>query len=109
MNYEAIMKVHTNVVTIDTDESGNTTAWDSNGNVVTLDTTAINSKTTESENEVKLHNLRERRDELLFETDHWGLSDMPAMTQAQTDYRQALRDITDNYTSLETVVWPTKP
>jgi len=26
-----------------------------------------------------------------------------------TTYRQALRDITDSATSLEDVVWPTKP
>ena len=27
----------------------------------------------------------------------------------RTAYRQALRDITDSYTSLDDVVWPTKP
>jgi hypothetical protein len=31
------------------------------------------------------------------------------MTQAQTDYRQALRDITDTYSSYLDVVWPVKP
>jgi hypothetical protein len=30
-------------------------------------------------------------------------------TDDQIAYRQALRDITDTYTSLEDVVWPTKP
>ena len=109
MNYDAIRKAHTNVVTIDTDEAGVTTAWDASGNVVTLDTTAINAKVAEAENEVNLRVLRERRNDKLADTDHWGLSDMPAMTQAQQDYRQALRDITDNYSSLDTVVWPTKP
>jgi hypothetical protein len=53
--------------------------------------------------------LRIERDRKLVETDYWALSDTTAMTQAQTDYRQALRDITDNYTSLSDVVWPTKP
>ena len=28
---------------------------------------------------------------------------------ALEDHRQALRDITDSYTSLDDVVWPTKP
>jgi hypothetical protein len=31
------------------------------------------------------------------------------MTSAQTTYRQALRDITDTYSSLDDVVWPEKP
>ena len=52
--------------------------------------------------------LRFERDILLAETDWWAGSDL-TMTQAQTDYRQALRDITDNATSLDDVTWPTKP
>ena len=55
-----------------------------------------------------LNALREQRDILLKETDWWASSDL-TMTQAQTDYRQALRDITDNYSSPADVVWPTKP
>lgn len=30
-------------------------------------------------------------------------------SEAQLAYRQALRDITNTYTSLDDVVWPTKP
>lgn len=52
--------------------------------------------------------LRFERDNLLMATDHWALSDR-TMTQEQIDYRQALRDITKVYTSLDDVVWPTKP
>ncbi len=55
-----------------------------------------------------LHLLREERNRLLAETDWWANSDL-TMTAEQTAYRQALRDITDSYTSLEDVVWPTKP
>ena len=58
--------------------------------------------------EENLQALREVRNRFLAETDVWALSDR-TMTQAQTDYRQALRDITDSYTSLDDVVWPTKP
>ena len=58
--------------------------------------------------EKPLNELREERNRLLAETDWWVLPDRTA-TQAQLDYRQALRDITDTYTSLDTVVWPTKP
>ena len=52
--------------------------------------------------------LREERDRLIAATDWWAGSDH-TMTAAQTTYRQALRDITDNATSLDDVTWPTKP
>jgi len=59
--------------------------------------------------EEKLEHLRIIRNLRLGETDHWALSDTPAMTQAQIDYRQALRDITNSYNNLEDVEWPSKP
>lgn len=52
--------------------------------------------------------LREKRDILLAETDWWAVADR-TMTQAEKDYRQALRDITNTYSDYATVVWPTKP
>lgn len=52
--------------------------------------------------------LRLKRNELLAETDWWASSDL-TMTAEQTAYRQALRDITNTYTSLDDVVWPEKP
>ena len=52
--------------------------------------------------------LREERNRRLAEVDWWAMSDR-TMTSAQTDYRQALRDITDSATSLDDVTWPTKP
>lgn len=55
-----------------------------------------------------IENLRIRRNELLAETDWWASSDL-TMTSEQTTYRQALRDITKSYNSLDDVVWPTKP
>ena len=55
-----------------------------------------------------LKELRAERDRLIAATDWWASSDI-TMTAEQTTYRQALRDITDTYTSLDDVVWPTKP
>ncbi len=52
--------------------------------------------------------LREERNIRLGETDWWAMSDR-TMTEAQTKYRQDLRDITDSATSLDDVTWPTKP
>lgn len=61
-----------------------------------------------SEAEFKLAGLRDARDARIAETDWWVLPDRTP-TQAQLDYRQALRDITLHYTSVEDVVWPVKP
>ncbi len=68
----------------------------------------VSAKLTELQNAEPMRLLREERDRRLAETDWWASSDL-TMTQAQTDYRQALRDITDNATSLDDVTWPTKP
>ena len=51
---------------------------------------------------------REKRDALLLETDVWGLSDYPR-TSAQTDYRQALRDLSAQSEFPHNITWPTKP
>ena len=69
---------------------------------------AIQAKYDELVAAEPLAELRAERNRLLAETDWWANSDV-TMTQAQTDYRQALRDITDNATSLDDVTWPTKP
>ena len=58
--------------------------------------------------EQPLKELRAERDRKIAETDWWASSDI-TMTQEQSDYRQALRDITNSYSSLEDVVWPVKP
>jgi len=55
-----------------------------------------------------LKELRAERNRRIAETDWWASSDL-TMTAEQAAYRQALRDITNTHTSLEGVVWPTKP
>lgn len=55
-----------------------------------------------------MQQLRTERNQRLANTDWWASSDL-TMTAAQTAYRQALRDITDTYTSLDDVVWPEVP
>ena len=52
--------------------------------------------------------IRQRRDELLKETDHFGLGDV-AMSDEMKTYRQALRDIPASNTVYADVTWPTKP
>jgi hypothetical protein len=56
-----------------------------------------------------LNTLRIERNKKLVETDYWAFQDTSEMTQEQIAYRQALRDITNKYISLQDVVWPTKP
>ena len=112
MKHEAIRELHSNVAHILDNDDGTVTCYDANDNVITFsdaEETAINAKNTELSNAHELKRLRNKRDKLIAETDYWGSPDLPDMTQAQLDYRQALRDITDTYTSLDDVVWPTKP
>ena len=68
----------------------------------------VSAKLTELQNAEPMRLLREERDRRLAETDWWASSDL-TMTTEQTTYRQALRDITDNATSLDDVTWPEKP
>lgn len=70
--------------------------------------TAVSAKLTELNAGEPLKLLREERNRRIAETDWWASSDL-TMSDAQTAYRQALRDITETYTSLDDVVWPTKP
>jgi hypothetical protein len=56
----------------------------------------------------ELNELRRQRNQKIADTDWWASSDL-TMMQAQIDYRQALRDITNTYSTLDDVVWPTKP
>jgi hypothetical protein len=58
--------------------------------------------------EEKLRDLRLARGTKLRKTDWWVLPDRTP-TQEQLNYRQALRDITNTYTSLDDVIWPEKP
>jgi len=73
--------------------------------------TSAETLTEEETAALQLRRLRHERDKKLTETDYWAYQDTPTMTQAQTDYRQALRDITDTYSSMndEGFAWPTKP
>jgi len=52
--------------------------------------------------------VRSERDGLLAATDWWAVSDR-AMSADETNYRQALRDVPQNFASPADVVWPTKP
>ena len=75
----------------------------------------IQAKLTELQAAEPMRLLRQQRDQLISETDWWVLPDRTA-TQAQLDYRQALRDLPENSSpeldangQLINVNWPEKP
>ena len=70
--------------------------------------TTVSAKKAELDAAEPMKLLREERNRRIAEPDWWALADL-TMSQAQWNYRQALRDITKSYSSLDDVVWPTKP
>lgn len=92
------------------------TGSDANGSAIESDDTStwgvtwaqVSAKKDELVAAEPMRLLREERDRRIAETDWWAGSDH-TMTTEQTNYRQALRDITDSATSLDNVTWPTKP
>jgi len=63
---------------------------------------------SEKSDEEKANVARIKRNSLLRETDHYGLSDV-TMSNEITTYRQDLRDIPQQEDFPTTVTWPTKP
>ena len=64
-----------------------------------------------SEFDIAIENLRDKRNNLLKDTDYFALSDQTLSDDMRT-YRQDLRDITEGLTTVEeveAVVFPTKP
>ena len=92
------------------------TGTDENGSAIESDNSAdwgvtwaqVQTKQSELTAAEPLAALRAERDRLIAATDWWASSDL-TMTDAQTAYRQALRDITDDANSLDEVTWPTAP
>ena len=92
------------------------TGADDNGSAIESDNSSdwgvtweqVETKQSELTAAEPLKALRAERDRLIAATDWWASSDL-TMTDAQTAYRQALRDITDDATSLDDVTWPTAP
>ena len=92
------------------------TGADANGSAIESDDTStwgvtwaqVSAKKDELVAAEPMRLLREERDRKLADTDWWATSDR-TITDDQTTYRQALRDVPANYSSLDDVVWPTKP
>lgn len=106
---DAIMSLNSGIIAVKHDAETDTyTAYGEGETVISFDASVAQAKQQELLAEDGPKDLRAERNAKLAETDWWASSDL-TMTQAQIDYRQALRDITDNATSLDDVTWPTKP
>ena len=89
---------------------------DDNGSAVESDNphnwgvswTTVSAKKAELDAAEPMKLLREERNRRIAQTDWWALSDVP-MASDRRLYRMELRDITNSYSSLDDVVWPTKP
>jgi len=60
----------------------------------------------------KVHFIRDKRNGYLGKTDWTQMPDAPLTAEKKTEfaeYRQALRDITNNLDNSDEVVWPTEP
>ena len=111
MKHEAIYALYSNVYRIVDSDTG-PIAYDSDGNVVSWDDSAVSTKESELIVSDNLEQLRVKRNAKLAETDWEIVMHKEKGTNIPTalkTYRQSLRDITDTYTSLDDVVWPEKP
>ena len=89
------------------DDGNFTIQWDST-DVTQPTTTELETEMESIRLAIPMERLREKRNALISETDWWANSDV-TLTEERRAYRQALRDITNTYSSLDDVVWPTKP
>tara|TARA_R110002126_G_scaffold24348_3_gene84858 strand:+ start:836 stop:1096 length:261 start_codon:yes stop_codon:yes gene_type:complete len=80
-----------------------------NGVLVELSEDEVNAfEAGDADNADALNIVRADRDGLLATTDWWVLPDRTA-TQAQLDYRTALRNVPQQEGFPDNVSWPTKP
>ena len=109
MIIEAILKVNPNAKFSIIDNDINRITW--------LDGTTPISKAdiqvqfTAVEFDMAMEDLRDKRNNLLKDTDHYALSDQTLSDDMRT-YRQSLRDLTDGLTTkaqVNAITWPTKP
>ena len=113
MKHEAIKALDSNVYYVI--QNGETfVAYDTNDNVVEFDNSAVNTKAAELQTAKDLENLREERNRKLAQSDWVVIKEREEGGSVSNfadwkTYRQALRDITNTYKTLDTVKWPTAP
>jgi hypothetical protein len=68
-----------------------------------------NFKVQEKSNDEKWNQLRGKRNLLLANSDFTQLDDSPRDKSKWKSYREALRDLPENYPNADDVIWPTEP
>jgi len=112
MRHDAIFLLYPTCNSYD-DEFG---AFDHNQNPITVDEALVEAKIAELEAAEPLRLLREKRNQLLAQSDWMAVSDR-TMSPEQIAYRQSLRDMPANNPDvalneageLINVTWPTEP
>ena len=109
MQHAAIRELYSNVITI-IGTGSDAVATDNKGNVVSWDATKVSAKQKELEEADDLRLLRVERNNKLTLSDWTQNRDVTLSNDADwKTYRQALRDITKDYKSIQDVKWPEKP
>lgn len=67
-------------------------------------------ESAEISSEEELLMVRSQRNQILSQSDWTQIPDVPEETQSKwKTYRQQLRDITETFTDMQSLTWPTKP
>jgi len=106
---KAILKINPNAEVSVNGNDINTIVWE-NG-TTPISKADIEAQFPAVELDEAMADLRDKRNQLLIDTDFHALSDN-TMSADMTTYRQELRDITNGITTVEqanAVVFPTKP
>ena len=111
MIIQAILKINPNaqVSVIGTDINTCEIEW--NNGTTPISKADIQAQFPAVEFDMAMEDLRVKRNRLLFDTDHYALSDQTLSDDMRT-YRQQLRDLTNGLTTVEdvnNVIYPTKP
>lgn len=61
------------------------------------------------ENKISWEMIRQKRNKLLSQSDYTQMPDWPGDKTSWSEYRQALRDIPQNFVDPNEVVWPKAP
>ncbi len=111
MKHDAIIALDSSIVRVITEkETGKPIAYDDKGNEVSWDADAVSKKEAELIDALKLEDLRVERNNKLTLSDWTQSRDVTLSNDADwKTYRQALRDITKTYKSLDDVKWPKEP
>jgi len=111
MIIEAIKKINPNAKVVVRGDDINTCEIEWHEGTTPIPKSDIEAQLPAVELDNAMADLRDKRNQLLIDTDFHALSDN-TMSAEMTTYRQELRDITNGITTVEqanAVVFPTKP